>query len=180
MFGCKPLIKVYIYLNAIVNNTLSKTKRTMKTETADKTLEEFKQLCRAHGCKCTPQRYAVYRYICGNLLHPDVNTVWSHVSQEIPSITRESVFRILNEFVEFGVIGRVTKVSETRFDGRAENHGHMICEKCGAVIDFDLPDSLKDFSASESFLTKHIELQISGLCEKCAQDSNAHTAKKDN
>ena len=128
-------------------------------------------LCKAHGCKSTPQRYAVYRYIYGNTSHPDVNTIWMNVRQTIPSITRESVFRILNEFVEFGVIERMTKFSDTRFDGSAVNHGHMICERCGAIIDFDLPEVLMDFNPSDSFVTRHVELQISGLCANCAREA---------
>ena len=144
----------------------------MKTETADKDMEAFRQLCRAHGCKCTPQRYAVYRYIYGNSQHPDVNTVWGHVGHEIPGITRESVFRILCEFAEFGVIGRVTKLSETRFDGRAGDHGHMIFERCGAIIDFDLPEDVKGVNVLDGFLPKHMELQISGLCAKCVNESS--------
>ncbi len=62
--------------------------------------QEFQQLCQAHGFRCTPQRFAVYLYMKDNLTHPDVNRIWENVRAGIPSITRESVFRILMELVE--------------------------------------------------------------------------------
>ncbi len=137
----------------------------------DKTLQEFQQLCHAHGCKCTPQRFAVYSFIHGNLTHPDVNCIWEHVRKAIPNITRESVFRILSEFANFGIIGRMDKIIDARFDGRPTNHGHLICEGCGAIVDFDLPESLKSFEVPGKFQLNHIELRVSGLCAKCAKKS---------
>ncbi|MBO4630848.1 MAG: transcriptional repressor, partial [Lentisphaeria bacterium] len=53
----------------------------------------FRQLCMEHGFKCTQQRFAVYQVMKGNRSHPNVDQIWHQVQREIPSITRESVFR---------------------------------------------------------------------------------------
>ena len=59
--------------------------------------EELRRVCAERGWKCTPQRLAVYAHLRGNLTHPSVNEIWEAVREELPSITRESVFRILTE-----------------------------------------------------------------------------------
>ncbi len=131
--------------------------------------EEFRTLCLAHGCKFTQQRFAIYSYVKGNRTHPDVNQIWEVVRKTVPSITRESVFRILNELADFGVIGRLDKIINARFDGNGADHGHLICEKCGAIFDFELPASLRELPPFEGFTAKHTELRISGLCAQCAK-----------
>ena len=138
-------------------------------ERDDSLKEEFRKLCLAHGCKFTQQRFAIYSYLKNNLSHPDVNQIWAAVRQVIPSITRESVFRILNELADFGVIGRMDKIVNARFDGNGKNHGHLICEKCGAIFDVKLPESLREIPKFKGFTAKHLELRISGLCTQCAK-----------
>lgn len=131
--------------------------------------QELKAICVEHGCRCTPQRLAVYSFLKGNRTHPSVNTIWAAVRKKIPSITRESVFRILLEFLEYGVVGRLDKISEARFDGQAHDHGHLICERCGSISDFELPEDFIDFGRFSKFFVRHTEVRISGLCAKCAK-----------
>lgn len=140
----------------------------------------FRQLCQAHACRCTPQRLAVYSYIKDNRTHPDVNRIWEKVRRSIPTITRESVFRILMELADFGVINRMDKITDARFDGRVSDHGHLICERCGSVEDFDLP--CESFLPSEmhGFTTRHTELRISGLCASCAAAARKQAQQGEN
>jgi len=138
--------------------------------------EEFRKLCSVHQCKCTAQRFAVYACICGNREHPDVDAVWKCVRKRIPSITRESVFRILMEFSEWGIIYRMDKIVHACFDGIAGNHGHFICRECGAILDFELPQGLPEPENDVGFQADHVELRISGICAECAK--KAHSAAK--
>jgi len=131
--------------------------------------EKFKELCRAHYCRCTNQRIAVYEFICGNREHPDVDRVWQAVREKMPSITRESVFRILMELAEWGIVYRMDKIINARFDGVPHPHGHFICRECGAVIDFKLPEQVALPAETNGFLCDHVELRISGICAACAE-----------
>lgn len=141
--------------------------------------QEFQQLCQAHGFRCTPQRFAVYSYMKNNLSHPDVNRIWEKVRQSIPTITRESVFRILTELVDSGVINRMDKITDARFDGRVCDHGHLICENCGSVVDFDLPGDPFLPQDLRGFTTRHTELRISGICASCAESAEQHKQHKE-
>lgn len=144
----------------------------MLTTKAQEEKEEldFREMCVVHGCKCTRQRRAVYHYLRGNGLHPTVNQVWEAVRKVIPSITRESVFRILTEMAEFGEIARMDKIYNARFDSRIGEHGHAICRRCGKVVDFDLPSSLPPIPEIPGFTGLHREYRLCGLCAVCAEE----------
>jgi len=133
--------------------------------------KELRELCQAHRCRCTPQRLAVYSFMKGNQTHPDVNRIWAKVRWSSPTITRESVFRILLELVEFGVINRMDKIADARFDGRVSDHGHLICERCGWVADIDLQPVPLLSCDMQGFTTRHTELRISGLCSSCLESA---------
>ena len=141
--------------------------------------QEFQRLCQAHGCRCTPQRLAVFLYMKDNRTHPSVNRIWDNIRQSIPSITRESVFRILTELAEYGVINRMDKITDARFDGQVSDHGHLICERCGRVEDFDLPPESLLPQDMHGFTTRHTELRISGLCACCGAGAKQAQNKED-
>ena len=130
--------------------------------------QEFQEVCREAGWKCTSQRLAVYRFLQGNLTHPGVDAVWSAVRVSQPAITRESVYRILNEFAMRGLISRLDQIDNARYDSRTDVHGHFICERCGKIIDFDWPAETRiprDFQAGS---VARMEIRLVGVCESCA------------
>ncbi|MBS1371193.1 MAG: transcriptional repressor [Lentisphaeria bacterium] len=133
---------------------------------------EFSTICRKIGWKCTTQRLAVYDFLRGNLTHPDVDAVWAAVRSAVPTITRESVYRILNEFSEMGLIGRLDHIDNARYDSRVGAHGHFICEKCGRISDFDWPEGAAIPPEMLSGKVSHMEIRLVGLCGQCAADGS--------
>lgn len=132
--------------------------------------QEFAVLCRANGWKCTSQRLAVYEFVRDNLTHPDVDSVWRAVREVLPTITRESVYRILNEFAEKEVIRRLDQIDNARYDSRTDAHGHFICEKCGHISDFNWPEGVILPPEMRQEKVVHMELRLVGVCEKCAAE----------
>lgn len=131
--------------------------------------QKFSEICKKNGLKCTSQRFAVYDFIADNLTHPDVNSVWSQVKKNFPAITRESVYRILNEFVRVGIIYRLDHVTSACYDSQTGPHGHFICETCGEITDFAMPSEVTLPIDSVNGKVRHIELRITGICDKCNQ-----------
>ncbi len=132
--------------------------------------KNFVRLCRRFKWKCTPQRLAVYECVCDNRCHPDVDSVWAEVRSKLPTMTRESVYRILNEFAGHGIIWRLDHVSSARYDSNTHPHGHFICESCGEIADFSLDKDVAAFAGDVPGKVLHMELRFTGLCEKCQQD----------
>lgn len=80
------------------------------------------------------------------------------------------------EFSDRGIIYRMDKIVNARFDGIARNHGHFICRECGAIQDYELPQDLPEPDNNPGFQADHVELRISGMCAECAKKS-AYVAK---
>ena len=145
--------------------------------------ERYRELCRRNGWRCTHQRFAVYAFLQGNRTHPGVDEVWAAVRKETPSITRESVFRILCEFAEKGIVMRMDALPSARFDADTRPHGHFICERCGKVFDFELPQGIDLRSPLKGAKVSGVELRFTGLCPRHAKkrdfvESESAKAKK--
>ena len=128
----------------------------------------FPEFCRQNGWKCTSQRVAVYEFLKGNLSHPDVDTVWNAVRRHLPAITRESVYRILNEFADKGLIARLDHIDHARYDSHTGAHGHFLCSSCGEIADFDWPPEMTLPPEMRRRDLIHMELRLVGICPRCA------------
>jgi len=136
--------------------------------TKELTREAFPAFCRAHGLKCTAQRMAVFDAVRLSTRHPSVDETWETVKKQIVTITRDSVYRILNEFAALGLLTRLDALSAARYDTWMGPHAHFICEACGAIVDYPLPEGLS-LPTGMPRERHHIELRVSGLCGKCGK-----------
>ena len=132
-------------------------------------IEEFQAICRWNGWKCTSLRLAVYEFVHENYTHPGVDDVWRNVRQNLPAVTRESVYRILNEFAERGIIQRLDHIDSARYDCQTGPQGHFICEICGGITDFAFPEGAFPSADMAGGEVRHVELRLSGICSKCRQ-----------
>ncbi len=131
---------------------------------------KFKEICAKNGWKCTSQRLAVHDFIAANLDHPGVDEAWKHIKQTLPAVTRESIYRILNEFAGAGLIHRLDHMASARYDSRVDAHGHFICEICGGMSDFDWPQGTIVPDGVLSGNVSHMEIRIVGRCKNCASE----------
>ena len=84
------------------------------------------------------QRDIVYEVLKSTKEHPTADTVYEMARELAPNISKGTVYRNLNQLVDNGMAIKVPAVLEKdRFDADISRHSHLICEKCGAVIDFD-------------------------------------------
>ncbi len=141
------------------------------------TTEQFVAICREQGLKCTSQREAVFDALQKAIGHPTVDEIWLTVRQQIQTVTRETVYRILNEFAVIGLIGRLDALAAARYDTCTAPHAHFICERCGVVIDYPLPKSLK-LPVGMPADPSHVELRVTGLCETCRAQEMALNEKE--
>lgn len=136
--------------------------------TKDLTCDAFPAFCRAHGLKCTAQRLAVFAAVRTSTRHPSVDETLATVRKTLPTVTRDSVYRILNEFATLGIISRLDALSAARYDTCLKPHAHFICEVCGNVTDYPLPKDLPIPDGMPQEM-RHIELRVTGICDTCKQ-----------
>jgi len=95
-------------------------------------------MLRSRGIQVTAQRIAVLRAV-GEEPHVTAEGVAEAVRAEIGSISRQAVYDALDVLHRAGLIRRIQPVgSPARYEDRvADNHHHLICRSCGALVDVD-------------------------------------------
>lgn len=140
--------------------------------------KKFAAVCKERSWRRTPQRLAVYEYVHENYTHPSVDQVWETVRKQLPAVSRESIYRILNEFADAGIINRLDRIENARYDARTGPHGHFFCVCCEKIIDFPLSGKVElppEFVDDE---ISHIELRLSGICPECRQKREKGSEKR--
>jgi Fur family peroxide stress response transcriptional regulator len=134
-------------------------------------LNKFKQICRVHHLKITPQRVAIYKELLISDTHPTTDTIYQIVKKEYPHISFDTVNRTLLTFTEKGIVDVVEIFGGAkRFDPNISNHHHLHCTQCGKVFDFysrayDNLQVPEELHAQFQVTSKRVVLK--GLCQKC-------------
>jgi len=141
-----------------------------KTE-IDRRVQAFIQTCRRQGLKVTHQRMEIFRELAASAEHPDAETVYQRVSERVPSISRDTVYRTLATLETEGLVRKVEPLFDrARYDANLDHHHHFVCTECGLVRDFysqaldDLPiprsvEALGEIACAQ--------VQVRGTCSAC-------------
>lgn len=106
--------------------------------------------------------------------HPTAETVYEQVSQILPSISRATVYRILNQFAEQGAIAQLhVPESADHYDDLISPHYHLLCTACKQVVDLAAPHiekiPLPQNDVSGCKITG-VELTFLGICSECGRN----------
>ena len=138
----------------------------------------FRSVCSERGIKVTPQRLEIFREVASTTEHPDAETIYQGVSQRVPAISRDTVYRTLATLEEQGLVHKAEMLSgKARYDANVERHHHFVCHQCGRVYDF-YSDALNELPVPKSVKTLgHVEsshVQLRGICARCARRVEFH------
>ena len=110
----------------------------MRHEEIAARLQEFEEICRQKGLPVTMQRRVILEAVLQRDDHPTADQIYEAVQERIPQLSRTTVYRVLDTLLEMGVIRRVHLTGGTsRFDGMIRRHHHLVCTRCGKIIDID-------------------------------------------
>jgi Fe2+ or Zn2+ uptake regulation protein len=114
----------------------------------------------ASGCRCTPQRLAVYAFLVRSEHHPTAEDVYRDVRKTLPRISLATVYKALEAFV---ACGRATKLTAgdgpARYDARNDLHYHARCLRSGALHDLASPYDPDLIDKMDPELTGRLRLQ---------------------
>lgn len=127
---------------------------------------------KSNSCKITPQRIAVYQTIKESMDHPNAETVFKKLYPSYPTMSLATVYKSLELFCNLGLI-QVINIGENsfRYDGRTDEHQHIICTKCQKIEDLnnhifeDLRYKVADIS---NYKINKQQLCFYGICSDCA------------
>ena len=89
-----------------------------------------------HGIQATAQRVAVAEYVLRTEEHPSADKVWAVVAENVPAISRATVYNTLNLFVKKGLLRELHLAPDSvLFDPNTDRHHHFIDEDTGRIYD---------------------------------------------
>ena len=123
--------------------------------------------------KLTPQRQAVFEVILDSADHPSASEIFEAARQRLPTISYATVYNSLRYLKQAGLVHEISfGDSASRYDRETDRHDHAICNQCGKLVDFDLPqtEQLMQAAARKSqFKAESVHLTLRGLCAHCSK-----------
>jgi Fur family ferric uptake transcriptional regulator/Fur family peroxide stress response transcriptional regulator len=127
---------------------------------------------RERGQRVTPQRLMVARVLSDLDRHVTAEVVFDEVSRRMPGVSLPTVYATLELLEGVGLVHRVaSERGAVVYDPRTDSHHHLVCRRCGAIVDLDGPvdaDALLSAARSAGFAPDHAQVVVRGLCADCA------------
>lgn len=116
----------------------------------------------------TKQRAVILEVIRSDMCHHTADEIFTLAKERLPGISRATVYNNLKTLESAKLIRRITGDSlSDRYDNSYIPHGHMICEGCGGVKDFNLCNFDKQLSDAIGSDFSSYELKVRYLCDDC-------------
>ena len=130
---------------------------------------------REKGIKPSYQRKRIFEYMVENRIHPTVNDIYAALIDDIPTLSKATVYNTMNLFHDNGLIVVIPiEGHEARFDIRPETpHSHFKCDFCQTVFDIDVnisQESLLEKLEGNRILTQNIN--FTGICAQCLSEDD--------
>ena len=121
--------------------------------------------------RMTKQKRVILDVLKSTKSHPPADWIYIQARKVLPNLSLGTVYRNLNILRDMGEILELNYGSTlSRYDGNPQEHYHFVCEKCGAVLDVDIPvqKELEILAAQElEAEIEHHRLEFYGVCRKC-------------
>ncbi len=136
-------------------------------------IKKIKERLQQKGLKATPQRIAVYDAISTDNSHPSPETVYNRIHKKFPTISKATVYKILEAFEKNGIVSVISSRYNTiRYDPLTKRHHHLVCRNCNKIVDIidpgldnlDIPDQVTKENTLLDF-----SIHFTVICKECQE-----------
>ncbi len=117
------------------------------------------------------QREEILRVLKNSDIHPTANWIYDQLKGKNPSLSLGTVYRNLGILVEQNLADKIDFGSTfDRYEAKKKDHYHFICEKCGAVLDLEMPIKTElntEVDKLSGFITQNHRIEFFGICKSC-------------
>ncbi len=138
-------------------------------------IRDLEKIFKMHAIKPSHHRIRVLQYLLERRNHPTVDMIYKDLVEEIPTLSKTTLYNTLNLFVERGIVTLITiEENETRYDADTSLHAHLKCNYCGQIYDIKMDFSVLDLTALEKFEISESHLYFKGICPICLKNRDEH------
>ena len=132
---------------------------------------DFEAQLRAVSLRVTRPRLAVLAALRDHP-HVDTHTVIELVRDELPAVSHQAIYDVLQALTDAGLVRRIQPAGATaRYESRVgDNHHHVVCRSCGAIADVDCATGhapCLTASDDHGFVVDEAEVVYWGTCPSC-------------
>ena len=150
-------------------------------------VEKFREFLATKRQRLTQERQTIVEEVFATLEHFDAEHLVDRLctARSGKRVSRASVYRTLALLEEAGMLRKVTRANGRdvyEHEYGYPEHDHMICEKCGAMIEFPaeaISEILERVTAEHGFRMTGHRLEVSGVCRRCNRPPQRRHRKLD-
>ena len=134
---------------------------------------KFEDFLKTKWLRFTPERLAILREIMASDGHFEADDIFVRLRGKKIRASQTSVYRTLNLLVEAGIVRKnPCDQMEARYETifGAKHHDHLICIRCGRMIEFQdgsIEKLQQKLASKHNFTVVGHRLVVSGYCDKC-------------
>ena len=130
---------------------------------------DYQTLLREHQLKATPQRTAILQAM-EEEGHISIEKIYEKIKGLFPSLSLATIYKNMIAMQEQDIVKELKITGfKNRYEIKKMPHHHMVCQKCGSIVDveLDVTGELEALSKSHGFELTSIDLSLSGICQNC-------------
>jgi len=137
-------------------------------------MDELIERLKARGVVLTHQRLAVLRFLRN---HPDSHAtaaeIFQDLRQDYPTLSLATVYSTLELLRNVGQIRELSiRGHPSCYDLADRPHYHLLCRRCGRILDVDIPCPSLDEGALQGHRVEEVELYLYGTCRDCLESNH--------
>ena len=133
----------------------------------------YTEYLRSQGKNITPERLEILDEVLQQRSHFKIDDIILKVASSENKISRATVYRSIRTIEDAGLIKYLRSINDEKvYEVVKEHHDHMICEKCGKIIEFhdtEIEDRQDAICEAQGFTPKRHTMKIFGVCEECRE-----------
>lgn len=130
----------------------------------------------SYSIKPSVQRIAIMDYLLKHKTHPCIDEIYLALHDDIPTLSKTTVYNTLKLFVEHGAAKMLT-IDERNacFDGDTSAHAHFQCKCCGKIYDLPMHIQSEEINSMNmmGFEVEEIHSYYKGICPECKNKNNS-------
>ncbi len=140
-------------------------------------LSDVVDILHHHQVPPSIQRLTILKYLIEHPIHPNVDKIYNALNEELPTLSRTTVYNTLKLLSDHKVIQTLTIDEHNNcYDANVRPHAHFQCRKCGRIYDLGYTDGcdLCSTGEREGFLVEEAQLYYKGICRSCREEEEAN------